>query len=131
MWVEFYAEFVVAAADVLDKCVSSADHTGRAEPFEATHRPESALEPAMIGLDWIVPVMLHDMAHGRQQLIEYCSALSRWRPGRKRGDMPLNADRNRWRRRSSGSPSLPVLLSRRLVGVLGPVVQEPGLAVLY
>jgi hypothetical protein len=25
----------------------------------------------MIGLDWIIPVLLHDMAHRRQQLIEY------------------------------------------------------------
>ena len=69
--VEFYAEFVVAAADVLDECVSGADYAGRAEPFEATHWPESGLEPSMIGLDWIIPVLLHDVAHGRQQLIEY------------------------------------------------------------
>src|SRR5947209_3168984 len=72
LWVEFYAEFVVAAADVLDECVSGTDHAGRAEPFEATHRSESALEPTMIGLDWIIPVLLHDMAHGRQQLIGHC-----------------------------------------------------------
>jgi hypothetical protein len=71
LWVEFYAEFVVAAADVLDEGVSSADHADRAEPFEATHRPESALEPTMIRLDRIIPVLLHDVAHGRQQLIEY------------------------------------------------------------
>src|SRR5947209_14463047 len=36
LWVEVYAEFVVAAADVLDECVSGTDHAGRAEPFEAT-----------------------------------------------------------------------------------------------
>jgi hypothetical protein len=35
LWVEFYAEFVVAAADVLDEGVSSADHAGRAEPLVA------------------------------------------------------------------------------------------------
>jgi hypothetical protein len=40
----------VAAADVLDERVSSADHTGRAKPFEATHRPESGREPSVIGL---------------------------------------------------------------------------------
>ena len=71
LWVEFHAQFVVAAADVLDEGVSSTDHAGRAEPFEATHRPESALEPTMIGLDRIIPVLLHDVARGRQQLIEY------------------------------------------------------------
>jgi hypothetical protein len=66
LWVEFHAEFVVAAADVLDECVSGADHAGRAEPFEATHGPESRLEPSMIGLDWIIPVLPHDVARGRQ-----------------------------------------------------------------
>jgi hypothetical protein len=40
----------VAAADVLDECVSGADHVGRAEPFEAAHGPESGLESSMIGL---------------------------------------------------------------------------------
>ena len=67
---KFHAEFVVAAADVLDECVSGADHAGRAEPFEATHWPKSGLEASMIGLDGIIPVLLHNMAHGRQQLIE-------------------------------------------------------------
>jgi hypothetical protein len=56
----------VAAADVLDECVSGADHAGRAEPLEATHGPESILEPSMIGLDWIIPVLPHDVARGRQ-----------------------------------------------------------------
>ena len=51
LWVEPHAEFVVAAAEVLDECVSGTDHAGRAEPFEATHRPESGLESFMIGLD--------------------------------------------------------------------------------
>jgi hypothetical protein len=66
LWVEFHAEFVVAAAEVLDECVSGADHAGRAEPFEATHGPESRLESSMVGLDWIIPVLLHDVARGRQ-----------------------------------------------------------------
>jgi hypothetical protein len=50
-WVELHAEFVVAAAEVLNECVSGTDHAGRAEPFEATHRPESGLELFTIGLD--------------------------------------------------------------------------------
>jgi hypothetical protein len=66
LWVEFHAEFVVAAAEVLDECVSGADHTGRAEPFEATHGPESGLERSMVGLDRIIPVLLHDVVRGRQ-----------------------------------------------------------------
>ena len=71
LWVEFHAEFVVAAADVLDECVSGTDHAGRAEPFEATHWPQSGLESSMIGLDRIISVLLHNMARGRQQLIEH------------------------------------------------------------
>ena len=66
LWVEFHAEFVVAAAEVLDERVSSTDHSGRAEPFEAAHRPQSGLEPSMIGFDRIIPVLLGDMARGGQ-----------------------------------------------------------------
>lgn len=65
------AEFVVAAADVLDEFMSCADYASRAEPFEATHGPEPGLEPSMIWLDRIIPVLLQDMARGQQQLIEH------------------------------------------------------------
>jgi hypothetical protein len=46
LWVEFHAEFVVAAADVLDECVSGADHAGPAEPFEAAVPRVRAVRPA-------------------------------------------------------------------------------------
>src|SRR2546423_14318007 len=46
-----HAEFVVASAEVLDECVSGADDAGRAEPFEAPHRPQPGFEPSMIGFD--------------------------------------------------------------------------------
>ncbi len=65
LWVKFPAEFVVTAAEVLDECVSSTDHAGRAEPCEATHGPESGREQSLIGLDGIIPVLLHDVARGR------------------------------------------------------------------
>ncbi len=71
LWIEFHAEFVVAATEVLDECVSGTDHADRTEPFEATHRPEPGLEASMIGLDHIIRVLLHDMARERQQLIEH------------------------------------------------------------
>jgi hypothetical protein len=71
LWVEFHAEFVVAAAEVLDEGVSGTDHAGRAESFEATHRPEPGRESSMIGLDRVIRVLPQDMAHGRQQLIEH------------------------------------------------------------
>ena len=41
LWVKLHAQFVVAAAEVLHECVSGADYPGRAELFEAMHRPES------------------------------------------------------------------------------------------
>jgi hypothetical protein len=71
LWVEFHVKFVVAAADVLDEGVSSTDHAGRTEPFEATHGPESRFKSSMIGLDRIIPILLHDMARERHQLIEH------------------------------------------------------------
>jgi hypothetical protein len=47
--VDIRAEFVVAAAHVLDKGVSGADHSSRAQLFEAAHRPQPSLESSMIG----------------------------------------------------------------------------------
>lgn len=41
-------EFVVAASEVLDEGVSGADHAGD-RPFQAPHRPQSGLEPSLIG----------------------------------------------------------------------------------
>jgi hypothetical protein len=70
LWVEFHAEFVVAAADVLDECVSRADHAGRAEPLRPRIGRSRDLS-SMIGLDQIIRVLLHDMARRRQQLIEH------------------------------------------------------------
>jgi hypothetical protein len=67
----FGPEFVVAAADVLDERVPGANHLGRAEPFESTHRSQSGLEPTVIGFDGVIRVVLHDMARRGQQLIEH------------------------------------------------------------
>ena len=50
-WIGVQAEFVVAAAQVLDERMPSANHLGRAEPFEPTHQSEPGLEPTMIGFD--------------------------------------------------------------------------------
>jgi hypothetical protein len=64
------AEFVVAAAQVLDERMPGANHSGRVEPFEPTHRSEPGLEPTMIGFDGVVRILLHDVARGGPQLIE-------------------------------------------------------------
>ena len=57
-----HTEFVVAAAEVLDERVPGTDDSGRVEPFQAAHRPQPGLEPAVIGLDRVVRVLLHDVA---------------------------------------------------------------------
>ena len=68
--VDIDAEFVVAAADVLDEGVPGTDDPGRAEPFESAHRPQPSLKPSVIGFDRVVGVLLGDMACGGCQLIE-------------------------------------------------------------
>jgi hypothetical protein len=70
-WIGVQAQFVVSAVQVLDECMASADHPGRAKPFEATHWSEPGFEPTVIGFDGVVGVLLHDVARRRQQLIEY------------------------------------------------------------
>jgi hypothetical protein len=64
--VGIHAEFVVAAAQVLDEGVPGADHSGRAELFEAAHRSQSGLESAMVSFDEIIDVLLCDVAGGGQ-----------------------------------------------------------------
>lgn len=61
----------MAAAEALDECVSGADDAGRAEPFEAPHRPQPGFEPSVIGFDRVIGVLLQDMAHRGQQLSDY------------------------------------------------------------
>ena len=61
----------MAASEVLDERVAGADHAGGAQPFQSAHRGQSSFEPAMIGFNGIVRVLLHDMARGGQQLIEH------------------------------------------------------------
>ena len=69
--VDVKAEFVVAATEILNECVSGADDAGRAEPFEAPHRPQSGLKPAMIRLERVIGVLLQDMARRGQQFIDH------------------------------------------------------------
>jgi hypothetical protein len=68
--VDIQPELVVAAPKVLHECVSGADHSGRAEPFEPTHWSQPGLELTMIGFDRIVRILLHKVTRRRHQLIE-------------------------------------------------------------
>src|SRR5437763_7398648 len=65
------AEFVVAAAHVLDKSVSGTDHSGRTKLFKAAHRPQSSLESPMICFEAVITVLLSEMASSGHQLIEH------------------------------------------------------------
>jgi hypothetical protein len=47
-WVGIRAKFVMAAAHILDKSVSPADHSGRTKLFKAAHWPQPGLESPMI-----------------------------------------------------------------------------------
>jgi len=58
---------VVVAAQVLDESTSGADHSDRAKPFEAAHRPQPSLESPMICFDQVIAVLLGEMAGGGQQ----------------------------------------------------------------
>jgi hypothetical protein len=46
------------------------DHPGRVVTFEAAHRTEPRLEPAMVALDPIVGVPLSVVEHGGHELID-------------------------------------------------------------
>jgi hypothetical protein len=52
--VEIDTKFVVAAAQILDKCVAGADDASRAKPFQSPHRPQPGLQAPMIGFDRII-----------------------------------------------------------------------------
>jgi hypothetical protein len=73
--VDVHAEFVVASAEVLDKCMSGADDTGRTDPFQAPHRPQPGFEPSMIGLDRVIGVLLH------VSVLLWAACESLWRRG--------------------------------------------------
>jgi hypothetical protein len=47
--VDIPAEFVVAAAEVLDEGVPGTDHSCRAGSFQAAHRPQQGLQALMSG----------------------------------------------------------------------------------
>lgn len=69
--VDIRAEFVVAAAQVLDEGVSGTDHSGRAKLFEAAHRPQPSLESSMICFDKVIGIPLGDMTGSGHQLVEH------------------------------------------------------------
>ena len=54
-------EFIVTTAEVLDERVPGGDDPCGAVAFQAAHRPQPSLQPAVIGLDRVVRVLLNDV----------------------------------------------------------------------
>jgi hypothetical protein len=67
----FDTEFVVAAAEVLHECVTADDHASGVVTFKSAHRPESGLEPAVVGFDPIVRVLLGVVKRGWDQFHDH------------------------------------------------------------
>jgi len=58
----------VAAAEVLDERVPGGQDPRGPVAFQAAHRPQPRLQPAMVGLDGVVRVALDGMQRRRNQL---------------------------------------------------------------
>ena len=65
------AEFVVAAADVLDERVTADHDCCSPIAFEATHRSQAGLEPAVVALDAVVGVLLGVVARVGDQFLDH------------------------------------------------------------
>ena len=63
----------MAAPEVLHERVTTNDHAGGSVTFEAAHRSQSRLEPAVIRFDPIVRVLLDVMERRRDELIDHRS----------------------------------------------------------
>jgi hypothetical protein len=60
----------VAAAEVLDEGLPEGDHGGRPEAFEPAHRPQPRLQPAVIGFDTVIRVLLGNVRGGRDKFAQ-------------------------------------------------------------
>jgi hypothetical protein len=63
-------DLVVASMQVLDEHVTRGDGAGGAVSLEAAHGSESGSEPAAVGFDWVVRVLLDPVQRLRDQLVE-------------------------------------------------------------
>jgi hypothetical protein len=63
-------EFIVAAAEVLDKRMPGSQDSRGPAAFQAAHRPEPGFQPPVISLDRVVRVSLHGMQRRGNQLVQ-------------------------------------------------------------
>ena len=121
-WRGVGGEFVVAAAEVLHEGVAGGDPRGRAEPFQPAHRPQPGLQPAVIGFDPVVRVLLGDVRGGRDQFVEHPQVWAgpgRWSP------RPAPARAQRPGEEPPGGGSVP-LLGQQDVDDLADTGRPPG-----
>ena len=64
-------QFVVRSTDVLHEGVSCDDDPGAAVLLEPTHRSQSGLQPAVVGLDAVVGVLVGAVPGSWQQLLQH------------------------------------------------------------
>jgi hypothetical protein len=65
------AEVVVSTAQVLDERMPATDQLGGADAFQAAHRSRAGLQPAVIGSNRVVGVLLHDVARLGHELVDH------------------------------------------------------------
>ena len=63
------AEFVVSTAQVLNKRMPATDNLGGADAFQTAHRTSPGLQPAVIGFDRVVGVLLHNVPRLGHELV--------------------------------------------------------------
>jgi hypothetical protein len=69
--VDIQAQFVVASTEILDECVTGADHPCQTQPCQAAHRPQPGLQASIISLDAAIRVLLGDVARGEYQFLDH------------------------------------------------------------
>jgi hypothetical protein len=62
---------VVAASQVGHERVPGGDDAGELDRFESAHRAQPGLEPAVIGFDAVVGVLLHDVPRTRREFVDH------------------------------------------------------------
>jgi hypothetical protein len=67
-------DLVLSAAQVLHERVPSRRGARRAGRLQSAHGPQSGLEPAVIGFDAAVRVLLEDLPRGRDELVDDVAA---------------------------------------------------------
>jgi hypothetical protein len=88
------AELVLPTTQLLHEGVTGGNNTQRAERLNATHRAQPCLQPAVVGFDAVVGVLLEHVPRGRNTLV--------YNPRVDRRPVSRHLDRRRTVRKRSG-----------------------------